>query len=45
MNRPTAEILERSSRSTRSRRRLAHIGLHVTAVLHSNHTDVFLPPH
>jgi hypothetical protein len=24
---------------------IAHIGLHVTAVLHSYHTDLFLPPH
>ena len=24
---------------------IAHVGLHVSAVLHSNDTDVFLPPH
>lgn len=24
---------------------IAHVGLHVTAVLHSYHTDLFLPPH
>ncbi len=24
---------------------IAHAGMHVTAVLHSYHTDLFLPPH
>lgn len=24
---------------------IAHVGLHITAVLHSYHTDLFLPPH
>lgn len=24
---------------------IAHVGLHVTAVLHSYETDLFLPPH